>query len=479
MRIKQLIIPRETNDIQELLISYGLFSILLDMNYGFDVTLKRKKGAYIIDLEEEVETEDIIVIPTEKDTEIKNMRLNKMVNLSEFKNHVTKLYGTPDEFGEYRGGFLTCEDGCLSNIFNYYATLDVQHIKNFKNDGGNYLTGVYNGKGIRNTNSAGGFLMPVQEILISMLGYYRTTSCIKVGKNGSQITWLAIPSEKGLKYINKWNPYIYADKETGELKLASTISNVSETITSASLKVKLQLEISMSENLEDFYGYYELNVVPTKNKPLNDKVNIITWLKASEKLLVELSKILNYSDTSVDVKEAVAKFINTTDSSKNYSEMVQILAKKSKYPVLEIKETKEIAKMVNKQNLLELKAIQDYAVMLNEFMYRDMGIGYQSQRELMSVSNSSKLLAALSNMSVLYARRYKHFEVDEVSVKELYSFVLEENNQTAKDVANSILLLSTVKTEAYLIRVENNRLKREKAQEIEDIDEENIIELSE
>lgn len=479
MRIKQLIIPRETNDIQELLISYGLFSILLDMNYEFPVTLKRKKGAYIIDLEEEVETEDIIVIPTEKDTDIKNLRFNKMVNVSEFETHVTKLFGTPDEFGDYTGGFFTSEDNTISNIFSYYATFDEQYIKRFNKDGGSYLTGVYTGKGIRNAKGADGYSLRQHVICISMLGYYRTTSCIKVGKKGSQITWLAIPSEKGLKYINKWNPYIYPDKETGELKLASTINNISETVTSAALKVQLQLEISMTENLEDFYGYYELAVVPTSNKPLNDKVKIVTWMKASEKLLVEVSKLLSYSDISKDVKEAVAKFINNTNNYKNYSGMVQILAKKSKYPVLEIKETKEIAKMVNKQNLLELKAIQDYAVMLNEFMYRDMGIGYQSQRELMSVSNSSKLLAALSNMNVLYARRYKHFEVDEVSVKELYTLVLDGTNQISKDVANAILLLSTVKTEDYIRRVENNRLKREKAQEIEDIDEENIIELSE
>lgn len=479
MIIKQLIIPRETNDIQELLISYGLFSILLDMDYGFDVTLQRKKGAYIIDLEEEIETEELVVIPTEKDTDVNKLRFNKMVNDSEFESHVTKLFGVPNDFGDYTGGFFTSEDNTISNIFSYYATFDEQFIKGFNKDGGSYLTGVYTGKGIRTSKTADGYSLRQHVICISMLGYYRTTSCIKVGKKGSQITWLAIPSEKGLKYINKWNPYIYPDKETGELKLANTISNISETVTSAYLKIQLQLEISMAENLEEFYGYYELAVVPTKNKPLNDKVKIITWMKASEKLLVEVSKLLHYSDVSKDVKEAVAKFINNTDNYKNYSAMVQILANKSKYPVLELKETKEIAKMVNKQNLLELKAIQDYAVMLNVFMYRDMGIGYQSQRELMTVSNSSKLLSALANMNVLYARRYKHFEVDEVSVKELYNLVLEGNNQTAKDVASAILLLSTVKTEDYIRRVENKRLQREQNQDNEDIDEENIIELSE
>lgn len=463
MRIKQLIIPRETNDIQELLISYGLFSILLDMNYEFPVTLKRKKGAYIIDLEEEVETEDIIVIPTEKDTDIEKLNFNQMINQRSFNTHVAKLYGSPDEFGDFIGGFLTSDDNTIDKIFSYYATLDDEHIKSFKNEKSTFVNGVYTGLGVRGLNSPVPEQMKTFKTRLSILGYYRATSFTALSDNGNEFTWLAIPSEKGIEYLNKWHPYTKIDKETGEIVLSYFLGSTSETITSATLKVKLQLEISMSENLEDFYGFYEIQVAPTAStKPLNDKVKEVTWLQFSENLLVEFNKLLNYSTTNIDVKNSVASFI-TLLTPKSYTNMIQIIAKKSSYPLFLLGEAKEIAKMVNKENLLELKAIKDYAYMLNQFMYKDKGIGYQVQRELLSVNNQSKLMSALTSMNVRYKRKYDFFGVEETSVKELYDLTLNGNNQLCKDVANAILLLSTVKTEEYLKAVANNKKKKEDA----------------
>lgn len=445
MKIKQLMIPRTSNDIQELLISYGLFSILLDMNYDFDVTLKRKKGAYIIDLDEEIETEDIVVIPTEMDTDIENLKFNGMVNKSEFNAQIKNMFGTPDDFGDYIGGFLTSEDNTLSNIFSYYATLEDEYIINFKNKDGMYINGIYTGKGVRDFKQPKGIILRAHECYLSMLGYYRSTSFVSLANNDNEITWLSVPSSKGINYLNKWHPYMYVDKETGEIIPSYYLGSTGVSVTTALLKVKLQLEISILESIDGFDGYYEFQVAPTRNKPLNDKVQFISWLKGSEGLLSTLNKQLSYTTKEYDLKESIGFFTNKI-SNQNFTNMVNNLIK-SGFNVFTINEIEEICKMVNKNELLEVQAIQDYAKMIRRFMIKFKGDGYNAQKNLMSANNETKLLAALSQMNVMYFRRYAMYRVKESSLKELFTDILGSGQYSVKDVVNAILLLSTVKGE--------------------------------
>ena len=418
-------IIKEENEVMELSIANGLFYILQENE--IECRLINKESAYIIEIEEDIDYEEDIDFPELIKEKITNK--NSTMNGSE-------LDGMLEKVNSYLGNYEY-----LAQIFKYYESLDDSILsKELKSkDGALFIgTSTYT-KGVRGYSTAGAssLKIPLYKKLISFLGFIVSTSyfCIK---DVVEVNPILIPKDTDVflraEFIS------YTDKETGEIKNLRLISKKDPKTISLSRLYLLSLKkLAQKTILDGYKGIWLIQVVPTTNKPLNDKTIKLPVHNLSLDFIDELLKKVEYSTTDRDSKLALCDYLLNQDFE-NFSNMICTFSKRQ--TIMMDKYFEEMIGMrTNKErDIYSNENIRLLGRGLNRLI-RDK-VGFSVQVNLLSCSNKQQLIEILRDLNLLYFRKYKSYLLNDESYIEILDLV--QDTKTLKIVRDSILTFSTI-----------------------------------
>lgn len=429
--IKRLTIIKEDNVITELCIAYGLLSILNE--FGIDVRLKNYKSAFVIELYEDVDYEELFIVPTDKEMDIKYATISSMVNKKNYELMVEKMFGKSD-------GFFEKQENIVS-IFNYYETLDESYLSNFEKIRMVYVGSAYGAKGQRGYYGPNNPVVLEHVRWLATLGHFRATTYVEINKK-RELTWLPIPSESGIKEVVRFDLYTYKDKENGLTMPLKNLTNDSLSVGLARTLLSIQEKMLQEQIFEEYEGVYMLTTTPGGQSPLNDKNKVFELVDLPFGTIEKLKEIVTDKNRSFDVKEATGKLITerTIASFNNFSKNISKFESNLGYKTLELTHTEEISHMFKQSDLFNSEGIRRTAQGLSMMMSKKKG--YNIQVGLMNAVTPSQLIKTLQELSFIYSRTIPTGTMlkneDLLEVLEL----AESEEFGATQVANMILLLS-------------------------------------
>ncbi|MEI3892123.1 MULTISPECIES: hypothetical protein [unclassified Bacillus (in: firmicutes)] len=424
--MKQLKILKVENPIQELCIAYGLLAILRQNDVS--CKLSNKKACYLIEIYDEVDYVEFFLddLPFEK---VNN--LNSTINKSEIEKLLAKIQE-----------FFECEQN-LDNIFKYYETLDESIISSYKRDEGALYVGTcFYSKGLRSYKAPKSERVYPFEKFLSFLGFHYASSYVRLSDE-VEISWLLEPKE--IEDVLKIELFSYVDKETGEIKSLRKIRDDSKVVTLSRIYLEIIQYLKGEQISNNYDGLWVMQVVPTNNKPLMDKVKVFTILNLNEKSLEELLKKVTYSTVNRDCKYATASYVLNPDEDSLFK-MIQQYVKRNE--TISENTAKELLKLNAFQDIYNAEVITKLGRGLNRLV-RDKK-GYSLQVSLMSCVHEEDLIEVLQEMSLLYNRNYKTYLLNDENMNELMSLL--NDGVKLKTLSNLILLSSNT----YKEKVQKN-----------------------
>ncbi|MFJ8531207.1 hypothetical protein [Bacillus sp. NPDC094106] len=414
--MKQLKILKVENPIQELCIAYGLLAILRQNDVN--CRLINKKACYVISIQDDVNYTELFLddLPFEK---VNN--LNSTINKSETEKLLAKIHS-----------FFDCEEN-LENIFRYYETLDDWFISSYKRDeGALYIGTCFYSKGLRSYKAPKSERIYPFEKFLSFLGFHYASSYVRLSDE-VEISWLLEPKE--IEDVLKIELFSYVDKETGEVKSLRKIRDDSKVVTLSRIYLEIIQYLKGEQISSNYDGLWVMQVVPTNNKPLMDKVKMFTILDLNEKSLEELLKKVTYSTVNRDCKYATASYVLSPDADSLFK-MIQQYVKRNE--TISENTAKELLKLNAFQDIYNAEVITKLGRGLNRLV-RDKK-GHSMQVSLMSCVHEEDLIKVLQEMSLLYNRNYKTYLLNDDNMNELMSLL--NNGVKLKTLSNLILLSS-------------------------------------
>ena len=216
----------------------------------------------------------------------------------------------------------------LSKIFKYYETLDETYLhKDLKSKEGTIYIGTLSyTKGLRSYTTAGAtsLKIPLYKKILSFLGFITSTSYLQI-KDVMEVNTLLVPKDTDI-YLQA--EFIrYENKETGEIKKLRLISNKeAKTISLARLYLLSLKNLSKSTILKNYKAIWLMQVTPTKNKPLNDKIIELPVHDLSFDFIEELLKKVEYSTMNRDSKLSLCDYL-LNQNFESFSNMICTFSK--------------------------------------------------------------------------------------------------------------------------------------------------------
>ncbi|MDU1540041.1 MAG: hypothetical protein E6902_10510 [Paeniclostridium sordellii] len=418
-------ILKEENEVMELSIANGLFYILREND--IECSLINKEAAYIIEINGYVDYEEDLLFPEMTKEKITNK--NSTMNKSELEKILVKVnqyLNNPNYLGE---------------IFKYYESLDESMLSKdiLSKDGALFIgTSTYT-KGVRGYSVAGAssLKIPLYKKLISFVGFLMAASYFSI-KDVVEVNPILIP--KNTDEFIRAEFISYRDKETGDTRHLRMISKKDPKTISLSRLYLLSLKkLAQKTILEGYEGIWLIQVVPTANKPLNDKTIKLPVHNLSIEFIDELLKKVEYSSTDRDAKLALCDYLLNQDFE-SFSNMICAFSK-SQTTMIDKYFEEMIGMRTEKESYIySNESIRVLGRGLNRLI-RDK-VGFSIQVNLLSCSNKQQLIEIIRDLNLLYFRKYKSYLLNDKSYIEVLDLV--EDTKTLKIVRDSILTFSTI-----------------------------------
>lgn len=420
-------IRKEENEIMELSIANGLFYILTMCD--IDCRLINKENAYVIEIYQDVDYEEDLIFPSLTKEKITNK--NSTMNGSELEKLILKT-----------NTYLN-NSQLLCQIFNYYEHLDESLLdkKLLTKDGALFIGALTYTKGVRGYNNAGAtsLKIPLYKKLLAFVGFIMSTSYICI-KDIVEINPILIPKDTDnfirAEFIS------YRDKDTGETQHLRLISKKDPKTISLSRLYLLSLRKLAERSILDKYeGICLIQVIPTSNKPLNEKIIKLPVHNLSLDFIDELLKKIEYSSTDRDAKLALCNYL-LNQNFDSFSNMICTFSKRQTV-------------MLDKyfEEMIYMRTEKERAIYRNENiritgngLKRLLGdkVGFSVQVKLLSCSNMQQLIETLRDLNLSYFKKYNSYLLNDEQLVEVLDLV--EDTKTLKIVRDSILSFSTIYT---------------------------------
>ncbi|MBC6003622.1 hypothetical protein H8891_07395 [Paeniclostridium sp. NSJ-45] len=418
-------ILKEENEVMELSIANGLFYILREND--IECSLINKEAAYIIEINGDVDYEEDLLFPEMTKEKITNK--NSTMNKSELEKILVKVnqyLNNPNYLGE---------------IFKYYESLDESMLSKdiLSKDGALFIgTSTYT-KGVRGYSVAGAssLKIPLYKKLISFVGFLMAASYFSI-KDVVEVNPILIP--KNTDEFIRAEFISYRDKETGDTRHLRMISKKDPKTISLSRLYLLSLKkLAQKTILEGYEGIWLIQVVPTANKPLNDKTIKLPVHNLSIEFIDELLKKVEYSSTDRDAKLALCDYLLNQDFE-SFSNMICAFSKSQTIMIDKYFEEMIGMRTEKESYIYSNESIRVLGRGLNRLI-RDK-VGFSIQVNLLSCSNKQQLIEIIRDLNLLYFRKYKSYLLNDKSYIEVLDLV--EDTKTLKIVRDSILTFSTI-----------------------------------
>lgn len=418
-------ILKEENEVMELSIANGLFYILREND--IECRLINKEAAYTIEIYEEIDYEEDLLF--DEITKEKITNKNSTMNGSELEKILVKVNQYLDD------------PNYLGQIFKYYETLDESVLSkdHLSKDGALFIgTSTYT-KGVRGYSVAGAssLKIPLYKKLTSFVGFLMASSYFSI-KDVVEVNPILIPKSTDdfirAEFIN------YTDKETGETKHLRMISKKDPKTISLSILYLLSLKkLAEKTILEGYKGIWLIQVVPTANKPLNEKTIKLPVHNLSIEFIDEILKKVKYSSTDRDAKLALCDYLLNQDFE-SFSNMICTFSKSQTIMLDKYFEEMMGMRTEKEREIYSNENIRVLGRGLNRLI-RDK-VGFSIQVDLLSCSNKQKLIETIRDLNLVYFRKYKSYLLNDESYIEILDLV--EDTKTLKIVRDSVLTFSTI-----------------------------------
>lgn len=418
-------IIKEENKVMELSIANGLFYILREND--IQCRLINKEAAYIIEIYEDIDYEEDLLFPEITKEKITNT--NSTMNRSELEKILVKV-----------NTYLN-DSKYLGQIFKYYEQLDESILDRelLSKDGALFIgTSTYT-KGVRGYSSAGAssLKVPLYKKLLSFIGFIMSTSYFRI-KDIVEVNPILIP--RNTDEFIRAEFISYQDKETGETKHLRMISKKDPKIISLSRLYLLTLKKLAEQTIAEGYeSIWLIQVVPTANKPLNEKIIKLPVHNLSIDFIDELLKKVEYSSTDRDAKLALCDYL-LNQNFEAFSNMICTFSKSNTIMLDKYFEEMISMRTEKEKEIYSNENIKVLGRGLNRLI-RDKA-GFSIQVNLLSCSNKQQLIEILRDLNLLYFRKYKSYLLNDKNYLEVLDLI--EDTKTLKIVRDSILTFSTI-----------------------------------
>lgn len=435
----ELIVEKKYNPIFNLSIAYGLLALLED-NVD-SITLHNFKGAYVLRYDTEVDTEDLILMQTDRD---EKTTFGKSMQKTQRNKLLKEFFG---ESGDGSDGVFS-DSEYVDVVLRYYQTLDEKLLKDAKLTKPvkhSWIGSPFSVKGQRSKDKSSqpqkifGF-----ERQLSQLGFIRACSFVKLTSEHDYsneidfLTWMPIPSEKGIEEIRAFDFYSSVDEETGELKIRNIAFDDSYLIANNNILLNVQQAMTISNIKDNYDGVYIIRANPAGQRPLNDKIAIYDWLPFSEEVIESImrAKKAYSNDKKINYNLALSKWCLNRQVD-DLSGLANVISKEERN-VTE-KETEEFLAMADLKDLHNNKGVNKLARRLYE-LSRDKK-GYSITVELLDVSSKNRLMRVVSELSTAYDKHRGYALWDEEE-RQAFLDIVSNDEFSASDVSTAILLTS-------------------------------------
>lgn len=408
----------------ELSIANALFFILQEN--GVECRLINKPSLYLIEILEEVEYLDLFLPQIEADN-IDN--INKSMNFTELKGMVAKIeeYLSNQEY--------------MAQIFSYFETLDENVLsKELKEKEGALFVGTYTyTKGVRGYGRSGGcsLSIPIYIKLLSFLGFVKSTNYFNI-KDVVEVNGLLIPEETDVLLRPEYITYV--DKEAGEIKHLRLISKKEpKTLSLARLYLLSLKKLAEGTVAKNYKAIWLMQVSPTGNKPLNDKLLKLPVHKLSIDFIKELLMKIEYSNVDREAKLALSEYL-LNQNFESFSNMIKVFSKTN--IIMHEKHLKElIGLQIDKvQEIYKSETLKKLGRGLNRLI-RDKK-GYSIQVELLNCTGVLSLANSVMDLTTLYLRNYKSYLINDEELGTLIGQV--QDIKSVKAITTTILTYATI-----------------------------------
>ncbi len=422
--MRTLKVFKTENEIMELSIANALFFILQEN--GVECKLINKPSLYIIEIFDEVKYSDLLLPEIEAEN-IDNT--NSSMNFSELKVMTGKLekYLSNEEY--------------MAQIFNYFETLDESILsKELRKKEGALFIGTYTyTKGVRGYGKLGGssLAIPVYIKLLCFLGFIKSTNYFKI-KDVVEINGILIPEKTDVLLRPEYITYV--DKETGEVKHLRFISKKDPKTLSLArlylLGLKKLTEYTIAKN---YRAIWLMQVSPTGNKPLNDKMLKLPVHDLSIDFIKDLLMKIEYSNVDRDAKLALSDYL-LTQNFENYSKMIKTFSKTG--VIMQRKYLEELIELqIDKvKEIYKDETAKKLGRGLNRLI-RDKK-GYSIQIGLLNCTEVKSLINIIKDLTTLYFRNYKSYVINDNDLAELINKV--DDIKSVKIIADTIITYATI-----------------------------------
>lgn len=425
---------KEENELMELFIANGLFYILTENRISCN--LINKKNMYVIEIYNDINYKENLKF--EKIEIDKMNNINSTMNKSELEKIVPKV-----------NEILTNGD-YLTRIFKYYESLNEKELTKdlLEKKGAVYIGSFSYTKGVRSYTTAGAsaFKVPLYKKILSFLGFVTSTSYFKI-KDVIEINPVLIPKNTDVYLPAEFIKY--ENKETGDTSSLLIMSNKEAKTISLARLYLLSLKMLAKETmLKNYEAVWLMQLVPTKNKPLNDKLIKLPVHNLSWDFIAELLKKVEYTTVDRDAKLSLCDYLLNQDFE-SFSNMICTFSK-SQTVILDRYFEELISLRTNiEKNIYENEDVKILGRGLNRLI-RDKD-GFSIQIGLLNCLNKQQLIENIRNLNLLYSKRYKTYLLNDQQYINVLNLV--EDTKTLKIVRDAILTYSTI----YVNSIKNNK----------------------
>lgn len=432
--VKTYFFLKRNREIFELSVMYGLLSIFNDND--IPCKLINKKSAWIIEVYEEFNPEELLVVPSQSDVDIDYAPVTKMTSKRDYETLVSMAFG---EEGDGLSGYFSQNEHILE-MLRYFETGNEKYLEVKKHGMKNetFFGTVYGVKGLRGTSPRGSnnkVCLPLK--CLSYLGFTRASSVITISDK-LELSWLPVPSEKGVKEVVRLSLFQYVDKETGEMKSLKQLREDSLGMGQAKIMLTLQKKLMQGDNLHEFKGVLYIKTVPAGHRSLNDKDELYEFLPFGMETINVFLSVLS-SRQSFALRRVFGDFV----VYRNLDTFRDFIHTLSKEPNWEISQTvaKELSTMYNQYEILKNPGVEAFGRTLSSLLYYKKG--YKAQVDLMGVTTPQELTTALSSMNVMYHRSNQSYKATTVEDLMNVMELVQDDSAMARNVRDMILLRAT------------------------------------
>lgn len=404
-------VHKTANEIEDICVAYGVCKILNDNDIEF--RLKDNKSMFSI-YTEEFELDELEYYDLEEE--------NKPWNVSSYTNN-----------GEYKNKIPKVNNYMSENIVDIFKDLLGQEEMKVKNIP---YSSLGNNHCVKSNSTPQGIKKGNENIhYLSIIGWIH--GCSYVNNNKMEATMVLKPCYTD--EIKKPYCITYADKETGESKILTCVSNSSE----INMIARLYCETIINFNLvsTEYERVIIMYSMMTSNKPLAHKTfSLNVYDELTIDFFKDMLKTITWNSIPIDVENITSNYILNIDRYVSFSKLIRVYSKNN--ALINIKFKEEMLSLYSEtvKNIYNNEIVIKLGRSLNRLL-RD-NKGYNAQIKLYTIANEKHLQSAIRNIVDEYKRVYNK---NALNSEELINIINKINNKNeAKICADAIIAYSKV-----------------------------------